>query len=648
MFRNTTATQSTDNPATSLDRLARAHLILSEFLCNKVIPFNESMEFVLLLYLAAGYTLIYEARNLASAVHSVIVYELRMDDVYSRYGHLYFKNLLILKGITEQPIEIQNQLHTDLMKRLLSPNGFAMLCRNVLPIELDAAAAPLWKRAEIVYHIVGHRGHSPQFTRTIVDEIYRFYAECLRKTKSDQHEYRLACVGSLSKIYANHSGRRQQIDAYLMGKFDVLCEPSDLLTGCIVMDDTELRFAINCNWSAFCAPTAIGLPSKCLVRYLPVLLRLHSQLVRDSDIESRVSHLIVQCLANRGRAQLKTLTDVLITEEYPSDMRTIHARVHVKQMAPSKLYTVQIGDAASPNEYDAAATFLRVLKQSQHNVFVYNVFVHLLEGIEGCLMTSGSSANADLLTDFGELELGLTKRFKRQVTTMYLLSELISYKSFHSQFDENPQEIVAALQTILQHRIDGIRQTDGRLSVDIDESVLVVVLLIVREILPKLRTSEELVRTLKRLDACCASDDLRQEIRMIFQLVDGTMPERPNSDGVSEFQMARRLCEERQPHLIVCGLMKFVQLIRHDRDPETLACKHAVLAIAVHCLRNEESYVFLNCIKLLILLVDVLEVEVIECVVAEYKTEDNLMDFRLKMGEVIVKVTEGLGELFDY
>lgn len=654
LFRNTTAaTQSTHLPLNErLDQLNRSCRLLTEFLANKQIPFNESMEFVLLQYLAACYTLIYHTQptltvgtaNACSCPAPTTDYESGLDQVYNCRSHLYFKYLLLLKGVKEQPIEIQNLLHNDLMKRLVAPNGFAILCRNLLPIQNDGVTAvPLWKRAEIVYRIVGHRGHSPQFTQTLVDEIYKFYAQCLRQSKTgDDHDYRLACVGSLSKIYANPL-HRQQIDAQFVGRFDVLCQPRDLLAGCILMDDSELRHLITGNWTAFCAPSAIGLPTKCLIRYLPVLLRLCCEFGdRKSAIQCQVNCLIVQCLANRSREQLKTLIDVLVSEEYPSEMQTMHPRVHIKQL-PSKLYSLQIGDAAFGSEYDAASIFLQVLKQSQHNVFIYNVFVHLLEGMGEC-MTSESSGNAELLADCGELEVNLTKRFKRKVTTMYLLSELINHKPFHSQFQENPQEIVAVLQTILQHKIDGIRRKPGGESKVIDDSSMVIVmLLIIREILPKLKVSEPLVRTLKELDACCDNVDLKQEIDMIFQLVaDGAVAKGQNSK--SEYQLARRLCEERQPHLVVCGLMKFVKLIRNDRDAETLACKHAVLAIAVHCLQNEESYVFLNCIKLLIVLVDVLEVAVIDYVVAEYQTEDNLMDFRLKIGEVIVKVTEGLGE----
>lgn len=110
--------------------------------------------------------------------------------------------------------------------------------------------------------------------------------------------------------------------------------------------------------------------------------------------------------------------------------------------------------------------------------------------------------------------------------------------------------------------------------------------------------------------------------------------------------MAKRLCEESEPYLKVYGLTQLIKLIQIDRDDETLANKHRILALALHCLRGEESFLFLNCIKVFVALVDCLGLDVIDALIAEYQNDENEMDYRLKIGEAIVKVTEGLGKIF--
>lgn len=61
------------------------------------------------------------------------------------------------------------------------------------------------------------------------------------------------------------------------------------------------------------------------------------------------------------------------------------------------------------------------------------------------------------------------------------------------------------------------------------------------------------------------------------------------------------------------------------------------------------SYIFLNCIKLLISLFQILKDSVLDTLIAEYHLDIDAdstdIDFKLKIGESIVKVTQGLGEM---
>uniref|UniRef100_A0A182PME5 RNA polymerase II assembly factor Rtp1 C-terminal domain-containing protein n=1 Tax=Anopheles epiroticus TaxID=199890 RepID=A0A182PME5_9DIPT len=62
-------------------------------------------------------------------------------------------------------------------------------------------------------------------------------------------------------------------------------------------------------------------------------------------------------------------------------------------------------------------------------------------------------------------------------------------------------------------------------------------------------------------------------------------------------------------------------------------------------LRDEESYAFLNSVRLLVALSDVLEAEVVDALLKEYLSESNEVDYRLKIGEATVKTVETLGPL---
>lgn len=115
-----------------------------------------------------------------------------------------------------------------------------------------------------------------------------------------------------------------------------------------------------------------------------------------------------------------------------------------------------------------------------------------------------------------------------------------------------------------------------------------------------------------------------------------------STDTASPFELARELCTNQEPYLRVYGMKEMMKLIR-SRDTETLANLHAILLSALVYIKDEDSYSFLASIQLLVLLTKHLEGTVIETLVVEFQDGTQGMDYRLKIGEAIVKTVEGLG-----
>ena len=89
-------------------------------------------------------------------------------------------------------------------------------------------------------------------------------------------------------------------------------------------------------------------------------------------------------------------------------------------------------------------------------------------------------------------------------------------------------------------------------------------------------------------------------------------------------------------------MKEMIKLIR-ARDTETMANLHSILLSALVYIKDEDSYSFLASIQLLVLLTKHLEGTVIETLIVEFQDQSLATDYRLKIGEAIVKTVEGLG-----
>lgn len=466
-------------------RLGVSVSIFSKLIQNKLLQQNAQIDHILLQLLAGIFTLICDDQTKEAQK-----FQQFLDGLYKMNGEKFIKLLLILKSIKDQPLEMKKIIHKDLLERLKTPGGFKNLCKNILQSQSDSTGEPTWKRVEIIANIVGHKGHSMSFYKFIVDEIYSDLISSLGK--SNESIYVTACIGCLSKIYnlPNETVHRQ-IELKFFKLFNEFHEPNVILTGSIILDDQELRQLFQIIFLAFCTSGPAALPSKLLIPYLPQLMHFFSQFsaVNLEIPKQQIASIIVQCLANRERNELKSIVRSLISDEYPIEMKRLHPRVHVKQNANK--CSIQIVSENDRQDYDAAQVLLQILKQSKHNILIYNVFINLLEFLIDFIDVRHQQlpSAADLIDEITDFTALMQKSFKKQIAIVYTLSELINFKSFHCQFRENPDEIMNLFQNILIGKIEQLKKQlspPGE-----DKEMMILILSIVREFVTELKDKKD-------------------------------------------------------------------------------------------------------------------------------------------------------------
>lgn len=582
----------------------------------------------------------------------------------------YFKIVFYIKGNREPSSGFQTAVHHHLLDCLVAPGGFRGICEVLIPSAdgssmTDDKLPPSWQCCAIISKIIAHKGHKKTFYSSIIDEICRFLVTC-RKERGINPFFKVAAVRCLRSLYElPHKEVRDKIVGDILGKYDELSQPTDVLKGVILFDEEDFLNSIEMTCTAFCisGPSDTTLPSKLITPYLPLLVQLYSQFTIEgkTNLTSPIGHLIVKCLANRDKGDLKDLVEHILCQTYPSDMKALHPRVfvHRKITASEQItFALQIGGLGNDDDegekapdYDPSATLVKILKESNHNILIYDVFLHLLELFSHCISApknmSAQSRNNDLIADFEDLAIVIDKNFRKNYAIINALTELIAHKPFHNQFSENPQKLVELFENILRNRINFAKNAEVAPADDSYDEILLIILSLIQEFLHKISNQDQdvikrLFQTLREFrDSQPHSDIISRKLEIILE------PPSSKRMDYSPFVVAKTLIVESvEPHLKVYGMMEMIKLIS-GKNTEALANSHAILAVAMKMLKDSDSYVFLNCIKLLIALMNVMDSTVLDTLVAEYHQEDAVeeadIDFRLKVGETIVKVTEGLG-----
>lgn len=665
--------------------------------CTKVLLNIASGKFFPLISTRNDQHLIYT--DLLSSIFTILCHagdEVKSDFeehllcIQSKLSHTdYFKVLFLIKGSKSNQSDspVQQMVHKQLMESLYRPGSFKALCEALLPsiTSLDQDEKIVKKRMHsctVISTIVAKRGHSRNFYHRMIDEICKHLISFIQSNKSHQLYFVDVGVGCLSKLSTLQLKFIQnQILDFLFGTFIKLATPPDLIAGAIVCESNEFLEAVHLVHLTFCAmgPSDDTISSKFLTPFMPLFIQLHQMLINSTNkaLKNEILAVIVRCLSNQKTSEIEKIIESVLFEEYGENLKYLHPRLknpmlnghnkdnesYVFSVAATLRVSNSIVDGFDINAFlQSSISLINVLKQCDNNVLIYNVFLHLFQifsdNFAASKLLESSSCSSELFTSEDELKRGIEIKFKRKYAIVYALNELILFKPFHGQFAENPHDIVAVLDKIIHRQMEHIelaqRSKQVLLAENFDE-ILIVVLSCIAELMSYVKGDDlkiQLRKTLQKLNTQLQSDKIKEsaESKIILKKLDMLLDNRLNSNENSKFHAYKAILSETssEPYTKVYGIMNLIKLIK-VKDEDTCTNAHILLVLAIKLLKEEDSYIFLNCIKLLIGLFEVLEGTVLETLISEYhfNIDDDAVniDFKLKVGETIIKVTEGLGEI---
>ncbi|XP_052852245.1 transport and Golgi organization protein 6 [Drosophila gunungcola] len=545
----------------------------------------------------------------------------------------FFRHILLLKA-TPLCTSLAKLLHNQLLGKLNSPQGFGSF---VDALQQTPNVSPT-RNAEIVASIVARKGFTQLAQQKMILQVLeycKFYLQDADKM----------CAGilSLRRLYDLNETNQNQIREILSNDWKTLTNPEDVISGLILMDHQELCNCILLWQQLFCSSSVACLPSNLLIPYLPLLLQLYDSLPLELPATAQLSGIISRCLDNRDREKelpeiLKRLFAWEIEEEPP--WKCLHPRTLILPSANFNQVQAKVAHKEHQADHDMGRILPGLLVSGSHHSLTCNVFLALLGLMSNQLKEKKPLASVDFISSETELKDFLHSKYQIKLDLLIALNQMVAHQPLRAQLALHTKEFLLILKDLLLNRSANQETTDH---------MLLLVLNLLQELLEgseDIRLSEsssELKEQLQQLGGQSSNPLIQQSVQSLLTLIKGAW--RPSEAvKIQPFQKARSLIEEKQSHLQVYGIQMIMDLVK-KRDPATMAQGHLIIALALTTLKDKESYTFLNCVRLFVSLVHVMESEVLDKLSDEYLSDTAELDYRLVVGEAILKVSQELGPL---
>ncbi|XP_030384245.1 transport and Golgi organization protein 6 [Scaptodrosophila lebanonensis] len=607
-------------------------LFLSVQFFRKLLPIRQ-------LYIANGMEFV--VRDLIAAIISLKVsgdadYRPQLDSTLEYTAEHeskvdFFRNVLLLKGTPQLSDTIAKELHHQLLDKLGSPQGFASLVAT-----LQAAPhADVTRSAEIIANIVARRGYSTHMQRQMIDQALEFCRFCLLNGNTPNPS---AGVLSLRRLYELNENNKQIIEQLLASNWQHLTAPEDLLSGLIIMQNSELCSQISLWEQLFCSSSVACLPSALLVDYLPLLLQLYDNMP-DSAMQQQLAALVIRCLDNRAPSEeLPSLIEELLRGPPTTTLRNfkwLHSRLRIVGNS-FKEFSVKVAHADYKSDYNMYNILPALLMSGSNHALTYKVFVVLLRLLVQQI-SKQSSSGVELLSSETELVTFLHSKYQLKLEVLIALNTLISFQPLKALMAANSKEFIQLINELLL-------QASCQIDEQTDDTIMLMLSLL-QELVNRgtdlTESMRELRRTLKLVSSQTSSGLVKQRVQALIAFAEGDVGAKQSA---LPFEQARALIESQESHVQVYGIQMLLDLLR-SKDANTLSQGHLIIALALTTLKNKESYTFLNCVRLFAALVHVMEAEVLDKLSGEYLSEVDELDYRLVVGEAILKVAKELGPL---
>ncbi|KAG5675781.1 hypothetical protein PVAND_005655 [Polypedilum vanderplanki] len=617
MKQNKTTYKTTDlNDNDAYEKLKSSIRMVKKFFSIKLVASNSLFDDIKIDYLVGVFAILAMKRNECDVKE---FYEI-FTQIEAQIGiELLFKFLMMIKIFAGLSKDFSLLVHRELIKMIRKQNGFILLCRNLLKKGDDNSC----RKLEVITKIIEGATTHPAQRKAMILEIFKTLRMCLI---NDERDIIIACIFVLQSFKAKANEEISEvISNQIVGQLDILINPNTTLYGSILMESNEFISFIDILSVLFSTSNVTSLSSKILHMHTVVLFNLYSILPPETSEREKLARVMHFILNNLSKSELQSFIRNLRLKDDIKILK-LNSRVCFKNN------TFQIGEENAGLNDDTDA-FLTLLKSSNNALLLFEIFICLLKILKE-VQNSSDTFLTNYNLDEDELPEVLHKKFFKKLSIIEPLQEMIQWKLIQSQLNENPMAIIDAIKEILEK------------SINEDDENMIIFLSLFKELLGKIKNDEQrkhFTRDILKISDKIKKEHIKSQVTAI--LLNDNHDKAPDiNPSKIAYDDAIRVLQSGEVYFKAYGCDILIKLLK-KRDKQTIVNRHTILAAALQNMKETESHAYLNIIRLVTALSYVMDSEVIEALIAEFENNENDIDHRLKFGEVIVKVTEDLGEL---
>jgi len=586
--------------------------------------------------------------------------------INSVYQPTVIQELMIIQGSQRgklQPLWLRKSCSKLLTQLLLAPGGVSAIIRSTMESSVDTGTD--WKTVNVLTKIItSPQQHYPNICAQLCEILMSSNSSKPCSTVS------VACVNEL--LVKNPVLTQTTIIDKLLEPLSSLSstklESTDMSNNVIITEE-KLTSSLQSLHQYFAVKSSTSssssLPSYLLHPVSHILFYMY-ECIRESvsHVTSLVGDLIFCILSDCSPPILSKIIRAIVFKEHSKEIFTPGNVSFVS--GPNG--GIQAESPESENReivYSAVEEAGNVLmylleKKDSEGVVSNRLFYILLETLTDFGLASQNLETCDNF--LGTLEDGIRQlvvRSERRVGAVRLLAVLAENANVQKTLSRKPDRVVGFLQLLLEREVDNAKSYS-------DEADMLCVALMILEVIVSGNRHEVnweslkiLIPPLEKLKNTAVNAELQALADHIYNsVVTKGVVRKHREEARSEKQAKVSECDQAfkdscDPLLPVRGhaLVKLTELI-NSRDRLAIAKKDAILCLFQENLKNDDTFIYLAAINGMAALTSFFPDTVLGTLTEEFtmaiaagknEPEQNLT--RMKIGEVLLKVTKLLGEM---
>ncbi|KAJ2953748.1 hypothetical protein O0L34_g1375 [Tuta absoluta] len=535
------------------------------------------------------------------------------------------------------PMFVKKVIAREMSRRLLAPGGLLSLIRCFIEsYNIDTGFE--WKKIDMICKIVAAK-HGSDTEEAYLHNICSQLQQILNLNNTHYLATAVACVLNLNEKYP-----QSQPVKYLVKYIFQALDYEQLLSRCnlpgtVILSPQEIEHKINVLNACVCT-TKMECPISLIVPNVEVLFSLGVKCTKNEDLKVKIKGILLKSLTQIDKNQINYKIQKLLFGD------SVLAKLSISEV-DAGLIIKYVTEKTEFSISDAIAYFLDLFKLSSEIQFATNVFEASLAILTEISSKRKVKADHEVLLSEDD-EIPLTEVDEQYANILQLLSEIATSPKVITALREKPGIV-----------LDFVEYFISKYQFIADKECVTVALVLLNTILSNSNNGNELAHRLSSLIPILKkmsedqSDFTSILCKEALSLISSNKPQKASSaceKAISD------VFDDLLP-VRAHGIIELTKLI-DSKDTETISKKHYIFCLLQEQLKDADSYLYLAAINgiaalgvhctedvIQILCKEFLQVAINQRDIQTNVDQNRMAELRMKIGDIIVKVTKRLGEM---